>query len=172
MKKKGKNVFFVFIRNIVGVLYRNIKVEGIENIPKEPCLIIGNHSQIYGPLNGELYYPGKNRVWCTGEMMKVKEVPAYAMKDFWPYKKKSARWFYKILSYLIAPLCSFLFKNAKTIPVYKDARMIITFRRSMECLAGGENIVIFPENHEPFNNIVNEFQDKFIDVARMHISRY
>ena len=61
--------------------------------------------------------------------------------------------------------------HARTIPVYHDNRCLTTFRRSMEKLQDGYHLVIFPECREKYNNIVYEFQDRFIDVAKMYYKR-
>ena len=111
---------------------------------------------------------GKHLTWCTGEMMHRKEVPAYAFQDFWSGKPGYIRWFFRLLSYAIAPLSECVFTNAHTIPVYRDARLITTFRESVAGLEAGAKIVIFPEHYDRYNNIVNDFQDKFIDVARLY----
>lgn len=144
------------------------ELKGTENIPGEPCIIVGNHCQIYGPVAAEIYMTGKHCTWCAGEMMHREEVPAYAYKDFWSKKPASIRWFYKLLSYLITPLALLLFNNANTIAVYHDARLISTFRDSIELLQKGYSIVIFPECYDEYNNIIHEFQDKFIDLARFY----
>ncbi len=156
------------IRWLVWLFSPKYKLVGTENIPKEPCVIVGNHSQMFGPIAGELYTPGKHYVWCIAEMMNRKEVPAYAFQDFWSGKPKWNRWFYKLLSYLIGPLAELVFTNAHTIPVYHDARVISTFRESMDKLQEGSHIVIFPEHYDEHNNIVHDFQDKFIDLARLY----
>ena len=104
--------------------------------------------------------------------MHMKEVPAYAYKDFWSLKPKWIRWFFKIISYVIAPIASYALSRADTIAVYKDGRIAHTFKETVDKLNEGANIVIFPECPQNFNNIVNEFQDKFIDVARIYYKKY
>ena len=101
----------------------------------------------------------------------MKEVPAYAYQDFWSKKPKYIRWFFKIISYLIAPLASYVLNQADTIAVYKDVRLMATYRTTMEKLEEGANIVLFPECPQEYNNIVNEFQDKFVDVARLYYKK-
>jgi len=168
---KKKPLFFKITRFIVRIFYRKREFKGVENIPSEPSLIIGNHAQAHGPLSCELFFPTKKYIWCIGEMMNVKEVPSYAYKDFWSHKPKWIRWLFKIISYIIAPLVYFL-KKADTIAVYKDARIVQTFKETVDKLAEGANVVIFPECPTEFNNIVNEFQDKFVDVARLYYKKY
>ena len=41
----------------------------------------------------------------------------------------------------------------------------------MKALADGESAVIFPEHDVPYNHILCDFQDKFIDVARLYYKR-
>ena len=100
-----------------------------------------------------------------------KEVHAYAYRDFWSGKPKAVRWFYRLLSYLITPLAVCLFNNARTVPVYHDTRLITAYRRSIELLREGRSILIFPECYEKHNNIVHNFQDKFIDLARFYYKK-
>lgn len=148
--------------------YKRRKIIGLENLPLDKAIVVGNHAQAHGPLFSELYFPTKKAIWCAGEMMKAKEVPAYAYKDFWSLKPKWIRWFYKIVSFVIAPLCAFVFSNADTIGVYKDSRLMGTFKKSVNALKNGTNVIIFPEERTPYNEIVNEFQDKFVDVAKLY----
>lgn len=167
-KKQKKSAVFRFVKACVKFFYKKPTLEGVYNIPSEPSLIIGNHAQMNGPIVSELYVPKPRFTWCIAEMMHTKEVPEYAFNDFWAEKPKYIRWFYKALSHIIAPLSSCIFTNADTIGVYKDARVISTFKETVEKLCGGADIVIFPEHDEPYSNIVNDFQTRFVDVARMY----
>lgn len=168
MKKKLSRLCFRIVRWLVWLFYPRINVEGMENVTEEPVMYVGNHSQMNGPITAELYFPGDPYIWCAGQMMHLKEVPAYAYADFWSEKPKAVRWFYKLLSYVIAPLSVSVFTNARTIGVYKDARAVNTFKQSVKMLTEGTSQVIFPEHAVPHNNIVYDFQDKFIDAARLY----
>ena len=145
--------------------------EGTENIPPEPVLIVGNHTQMNGPIACEIYSPVRRYTWCAGEMMVWKEVPAYAYRDFWSQKPKGVRWLYRILSYLITPLSVVVFNNADTVPVWHDNRIISTFRQSMEKLQEGASLVIFPEHDVKYNNILYEFQERFVDLAKLYYKK-
>jgi len=159
---------FRLIRFIVRKVSPVYTLYGTEKLPPEPCVIVGNHCQMYGPIAAELYMPRPHYTWCIGEMMNRKEVPAYAFQDFWSMKPRRWHWFYRLLSHLIAPLSDYVFNNAYTIPVYRDARVMTTFRRSVECLAEGADIVIFPEKNQPYNTILCRFQEHFVDLARLY----
>lgn len=168
MKKKISYMLYRIVLFLVRVFSPKMQVEGIENLPGEPCIIAGNHCQMYGPIACEIYFPGDRYTWCAGEMMKLQEVPAYAFRDFWSQKSRYTRWFFKLASYVIAPLSVLVFGNAKTIPVYRDARIMTTFRTTMEKLAQGAHAVIFPECGETYNHIVYRFQEGFVNVARLY----
>ncbi len=167
MQTKSPPLYRLICR-IVDRLSPDYTFHGTENLPDEPCVIVGNHCQMYGPIAAELYLPRLCFIWCIGEMMNRKEVPAYAFQDFWSMKPKAVRWFYRLLSHLIAPLSEYVFTHAHTIPVYHDARVMTTFRQSMERLKEGADIVIFPEKNEPYNGILWQFQEHFADVARLY----
>lgn len=171
-KKKDKPLIYRIIRWFITSAYKKKDFINIKNLPDEPCIIIGNHAQIYGPLACALYYPRNKSIWCRSEMLKASEVPAYAYEDFWSRKPKITRFFYKILSYLIAIPISYILKHSYTQPVYKDARIASTFKSSIESLNQGKDIIIFPEGRTSYNNIINDFQDKYVDLARFYFKKY
>ena len=155
------------IRRLVMFFSPKYRLYGTENLPSEPCVIVGNHCQLYGPVASELYMPRSHYIWCVGEMLNRKEIPAYAFQDFWSMKPKPLHWFYRLLSHLIARPAAYLLSHAHTIPVYRDTRVMTTFRQSVEKLNAGADIVIFPEKNEPYNNIICQFQEHFSDLARI-----
>ena len=169
-KKKGYWLFAV-IRWLIKLFYPKTQVVGQEQLPEEPVVFVGNHCQMNGPIVGELYMPGEPYIWCAGEMMQLKEVPGYAFRDFWSQKPKWTHPFYKLLSYIIAPISVCVFNNARTIGVYHDTRIISTFKNTVKRLQEGSGVVIFPEHDVKHNNIIYEFRDKFIDIAKLYYKR-
>jgi len=162
---------FRFIKWCVKVFYPKIQVEGEEYLPEEPVIIVGNHCQMNGPIVGELYVPGAPYIWCAGEMMHLKEVPEYAFRDFWSQKPKWTQPFYRLLSYIIAPVSVCVFNHARTVGVYHDTRVLSTFKNTVKLLQEGKSVVIFPEHDVRYNHIIYDFQDKFIDIARLHYKK-
>ena len=171
MSEKKSSRVFRAVKWAVRLVYPKTEVCGCENLPQEPAVYVGNHAQMNGPIVCELYFPVDRYTWCAGEMMDRKEVPAYAYQDFWSRKPGYIRWFYKLLSHLIAPLAECIFTNAQTIGVYRDARILSTFKKTVAKLQEGSSIVIFPEHDAPHNHIICDFQDKFIDVAKLYFKR-
>lgn len=168
MEKKKLSPLYKLIKWTVRLVYPKMDVEGAENIPSEPCVIVGNHAQMNGPIASELYSPVRRYTWCAGEMTDIRTVPEYAFRDFWSRKPRGIRALYRILSYLIAPLSVLIFRNADCISVYHDARMLSTFRETVARLGEGASVVIFPEHDVPHNHIIYDFQDRFIDLAKLY----
>lgn len=171
MNREKISPLYKVVKWLVKVCYPKIEVVGAENLPDEPVVVAGNHTQMNGPIACELYFPGNRYTWCAGEMMHLKEVPGYAYQDFWSRKPKYIRWFYKLLSYMIAPLSVCVFNNAQTIGVYHDTRIISTFKQTVQRLQEDASVIIFPEHEVPYNHIICAFQDKFIDIARLYYKR-
>ncbi len=171
MEDKKTTWIYRLIRWLVWLFSPKYRLEGSENLEGGPSVIVGNHSHMYGPIAGELYIPGKHYVWCAGEMMHRDEVADYAYQDFWSKKPKGVRWLFRLLSHMITPLAVCVFNNAHTVGVYHDTRLITTFRESIELMKNGNSMVIFPEHYDEHNNIVHDFQDKFIDTARFYYKK-
>ncbi|MCR5005376.1 MAG: hypothetical protein K6A77_05685 [Clostridiales bacterium] len=167
-KKKFSAFSYRIIKALIWFFSPKFKVEGVENLPEGACIIVGNHSQLYGPIACELYSPRPRRTWCAGEMMHWDEVAPYAFQDFWSQKPKWTHPWFRLMSHLIKPLSVCLFTNAETIEVYHDTRLINTIRQTISTLTEGSDIVIFPEKDAPGNHILYAFQDKFVDVARFY----
>lgn len=163
--------FYKILKGILWLVYPKVKSEGIENLPDGEAIVVGNHTQMNGPIACELHFPENRYTWCAGQMMSLKEVPSYAFEDFWSQKPKFTRPFYKLLSYIIAPLAVVVFNNANTIAVRRDKRIITTFKNTVQKLDEGTKVVIFPEHDKKFNNIIYDFEDHFIDVARLYYKR-
>jgi len=167
MGKKTSRTYRV-IKWLVRCCYPRMTLQGAENLPDAPAIIVGNHTQMNGPIACELYVPGEHYTWCAGQMMHLKEVPEYAYRDFWSAKPRYLRWFYRLLSYIIAPLSVCVFNNANTIGVYHDARILSTFKETVKQLKSGASVVIFPEGEADYNHILRQFHQKFADVAKLY----
>lgn len=160
------------IRKTVDFLYPKMELVGTENIPDTPCILVGNHAQAHGAIIAEIRLPFDHYTWCAFQMLCREEVADYAYADFWSEKPGCIRWLYRIVSRLIPIPAAYIFSHARTIPVYRDSRCLTTFRTSLRKLESGYHLVIFPEQNVPHNGIVWEFQDRFIDVARLYYKQY
>ena len=171
MEKKKTSILFVIIKTLIRIFYGKMEIVGLENLPKENAIIVANHSQMNGPIAGELFMPDDCYIWCAGQMMDSKEVPEYAFTDFWSHKPKWTHPYYRLLSYVITPFAVCIFNHARTIAVYRDMRIMSTFKQSIKMLMEGKNILIFPEKDVQHNNILYQFQENFVDVAKFYYKK-
>lgn len=169
--KRKPTIMFRIIKTLIRIFYGKVTVVGMEHYPQKNAIIVANHTQMNGPICGEIFMPENCYIWCAGEMMQWKEVPPYAFRDFWSQKPKWTHPFYKLLAYLITPLAVCVFNNARTIPVYKDMRIMSTFKTSLKMLSQDKNILIFPEKDEKHNNILYQFQENFVDIAKLYYKK-
>lgn len=171
MGKKTADRAYRIIKGSLDLFYRKYTVEGADRIPDEAVILVGNHSQAHGPLVGELRLPFPRKTWCASEMMERDQVAEYAFRDFWSQNPKWTHPFYKALAHAIVPLSVLLFNHAETIPVYRDNRVLATFRSTVKALEAGTGVLIFPEHDKRCNHIVDDLQDHFIDVAKLYHHR-
>ena len=68
MPEEKTSPVYKFIKWLVRVFYPCTSVEGIENLPFDPCIVVGNHAQMNGHIECELSFPGWHYAWCAGEM--------------------------------------------------------------------------------------------------------
>ncbi len=163
-----KHIVYRIIRKVVSAVTPVFTAQGVENLQSGPCVVVGNHSQAYGPIAAELYFPVKHYTWCISDMMEKERVADYTYKDFWSKKPVLIRPVFRLFSYMLPKACEIVFTNADTIPVYRDKRILKTFQLSCDKLKEGAAVVIFPEEYTEYNNIVHRFQRGFIHVAKYY----
>lgn len=142
-----------FIRAFMAVLrpcFRH-KLQGVERIAQDennPIVFLCNHGEIYGPVAAMLYIPVPVRPWVISNMTtNVQEVAEYLYK----YTFGPMTWLGPLrmtVSRLLGRLSVWAMRQLEAIPVYrhKPRELMTTFRRSVEAMEAGDNLLIFPEN--------------------------
>ena len=57
MTSKKTSALYRVIKRLVRLFYPKFTAEGVQNLPQEPVIVVGNHSQLHGPIVCELYFP-------------------------------------------------------------------------------------------------------------------
>lgn len=142
-----------FIRAFMAVLrpFFRHRLQGSERIVQDennPIVFLCNHGEIYGPVAAMLYIPVPVRPWVISNMTtSVQEVAEYLYKyTFGPiaWLGPARMW----ISRLLGRLSVWAMRQLEAIPVYrhKPRELMTTFRRSVEAMEAGDNLLIFPEN--------------------------
>lgn len=168
MQPNKKPFLYRLVWGAVDMVYPEIELVGLENLPDSPSVLVGNHAQAHGPIISEERFPFPHYTWCAAEMLRREDLADYAYRDFWSKKPGYIRWLFWLISRVIPLPASYILSHAQVIPVYHDNRCINTFKQTIAKLCDGNHMVIFPEKDEPYNNILWAFQDRFIDLARLY----
>lgn len=161
--KEKKPLMFRFTSWWVSKVYRGYnKLE----LSEDNGVYVSNHCLYHGPLYYQLYFPKPKKIWVIYAMCNRKEAIDYSYEEFLHLKKP--RWFFILISRIIARLLSFFIIHAETIPVYKDLRISSTLKESVRALKNNENLVIMPECHQEYNEVLHEFQKNYIELARLY----
>lgn len=126
-------------------------LKGVENIRQDdnnPLVFLCNHGEVYGPVVCMLYIPVAIRPWVMSELTIHKdEVAAYVHR----YTISKMTWLGPLrwpAAKLVGVLSVWAMNQLESIPVFrnKPRELMQTFRRSVEAMQAGDNLLIFPEN--------------------------
>lgn len=127
------------------------QLKNVENVRLEeddPIVYLCNHGELYGPIAGMLYCPGFTRPWTISELCcDLEEATAYVKR----YSLKKLDWAderKQRLAKFLATNTVKLMQKVQSIPVFrhKPRELMTTFRKSVEALQDGANLLIFPED--------------------------
>ena len=69
MRPKKTSLMYKILYFFINLFFPRMKIFGLENLPEEACILVGNHSQMTGPLLSELRLNIPHETWCAGQMM-------------------------------------------------------------------------------------------------------
>ncbi len=151
--KKHKNRFGVkLIVLLIRPLYYH-RVRGLENAAGHEdgtMVLVCNHGELYGPVVTNLYVPISFRPWCISSMMEKDVIVRYIYENTLVRQKWLPNCLKMPLTRLLCPLCLWVFNSLEAIPVYRSnpRELMQTFRRTVEAMQAGDNILVFPERGE------------------------
>lgn len=131
--------------------HRMVDLDHVKLDPDNPVVFLGNHAEIYGPIASALCFPVPVRFWVISKMMfRKKEVRAYLYENTFSKKTYLPVFIRKMLAWYLGWLSVNVMNALRAIAVYRDSPMKLrqTLRESVEALAQGENLMIFPEHPE------------------------
>lgn len=156
------------LRRVVSLLFWGYRVTATQPLPAEPCVLVSNHAKAWAPLAMCTRFPRRFRPWAAWQVCFGQSYYAYAMQDFWPGKPRRSAWFYRLLARVTSRLIPFVINGVEAVPVYRDSRSLITFRKSLQTLSEGLDLVIFPETDRPFSPYINDLDAGFADVGKLY----
>lgn len=148
-------------------------VIGLENIRDGgPAIYACNHLGSAGPLQMVLSLPVRFYPWIMGEMFDYERGPQYLYDDFIHKSWHVSGKFGMGVSTAISHLAASLFNRLKFVSIDRNrGRNKDAFRRSLELLATGENLLIFPEEPKGILNPETQmrpFLCGYVGLCRMY----
>ncbi|MBE5796453.1 MAG: hypothetical protein E7327_03640 [Clostridiales bacterium] len=122
--------------------------ENVKPDESNPIVFLCNHGEVYGPVAGMLFCPVPVRSWSISDMMiDPKEVAEYSYK----YTFSQVRWLGPLrwpVARALGYVSVWAMKKLEAVPVFrnKPRELMTTFRKSVEAMQAGDNLLIFPEN--------------------------
>lgn len=161
---------YLYYKIVRGALRRNFPYAKTvyEEQPSEPAVFVCNHSIVRGPVMMTLDFTRKHKSWTICFALDSKKAVNFAFHDILFGNSRRCKWFWHMLSHIVAKLLPPLLIYSDTIPVYHDKNIVKTFKQSVKALTDGDDLVIFAESPKRFSEYICELQPGFIDVARLY----
>ncbi|MDR2634887.1 MAG: 1-acyl-sn-glycerol-3-phosphate acyltransferase, partial [Clostridiales bacterium] len=155
---------YLFFRLLKVLLKPFLKPRGVtfdEPFPSgQPIVIMANHANAYGPQIMQYALPRPFRTWTNAKMLSVKTAPKDLMKTVFCNAKGIVWVFCRMLSFAMGLVMSSVFRAAGAVPVYRNERIAITYRKTFETLKEGMDVLIFPDS------LVRDPDNEFMDVMQ------
>ena len=163
-------IFYRAARQIIRIFSRPMTTEWESSYSGDPCIFVANHMGAAGPIAMCAHFPLRDtcRPWINSPVMDSKQMPDYVRTDLWwdhdsifhPFLNVTVPW-------LAAALIPPLMRGAGGIPVYRDMGVMTTFRKSIEAMKKGDNLLIFPEKISEYGEYSGEMNTGWLFVADM-----
>lgn len=167
----SSRTYFKFICLLARLVYGRSKVIYETPPEREPGVFVCNHSTIIGPVVITLDFERPHTNWIIACAMDKNHCESYAFHDVFSGESRKCRGFYRFLAKLVRLLLPPILENVDSVPVYHDRRIMETFKKSVEALEAGKDVVIFGESPKLYSEYVNELQRGFVDLGRMYFRR-
>lgn len=135
-----------------------------------PSVFCPNHEGMMGPIDMMCHFELRNNScpWFNNDVADMKKMPAYVRQDYWWEPGCKMEPLYNAtIPYLAALVLPPIMNTVPGIKVYHDMQVIKTFRKSIEALRRGENLVIFPQQPEGYKSHHMWINKGFLQIAPM-----
>lgn len=152
------------------------EVKGEENLPKQgPAVLVANHLNALGPIAVVSCVPRRLHPWVVSDMLDANLAPEYLRWDFVERQLHLSMpfslWAAKLISKISVPLLN----GAGCIPVHSiPDDLCITFDQSIDLLAQGRFVLIFPEDpNQPLDPLfgMSPFNKGFVRLGELFFQR-
>lgn len=167
MKRERKSVYYKIASFFLHIMVPKAKT--VFEVPPgdDPAVFVSNHASVNGPLMVTFYFPRRHKTWVIADAVDKVHTQSYAYHDVLVGDSRRNFRFWKTIAWVVKiALPPILIYD--TIMVYRDKRVLDTFRKSVEALTQGSDIFIFGESTQRHSEYVNGIQPGFAGLGRMY----
>lgn len=168
---KGDALYWSLAR-ILDMLVWGGELINPEDLPREyPVVFISNHAAALGPIAITASLPLRVYPWVVSDMMDFRKAPDYLRRDFIEPQLHISPRISLLVSALVTKLSVRLFHYLDCIPVWQGGKLFETYRFSIDYLARGRSLLIFPEDpKQPMNELfrMTPFYRGFARLGEMY----
>lgn len=167
-KVMSSKTYFKFICFLARLVFPKARML-YETAPDDaPGVFVCNHARICGPVMITLDFSRPHANWIISSAMDREKCESYAFHDVFIGMSRRHKGVWRVLAKAVKVLLPPILENVGSVPVYHDRRVIETFKKSVEQLEKGRDLVIFAESPKRRSGYVNELQRGFVDVGRYY----
>jgi 1-acyl-sn-glycerol-3-phosphate acyltransferase len=151
-----------------------VRLRGTRNLrARGPLILVANHAGSYGPLSLVTSLPLELYPWVVDETtdarLAARRIQAEFLEAELHLRPPLSRW----LARLLARIAAAIMRDINAVPVHQRSRAIrSTVETSVDLLARGKNILVFPEDStRRLNDVLCHFCTGFLHMARIYYER-
>lgn len=162
--------FFNIVKSFFRLIKREPKIFNKNKGPLEQSILLSNHSAASGPLTLSLYLPIFFAPWGTYQMTEnYIQRWKYLYHVFYQQKIGYNKFISFVLASGFALISKMLYNGIQLIPTYPDLRFKRTLDISLEHLAKGNSILIFPEDSDTgYHEKLLKYNNGFACLSEKH----
>jgi len=135
-----------------------------------PAVFCPNHVGMLGPIDMVCHFElsDTSRAWFNNDVADPKKMPAYVRQDYWWEPGCKLEPLYNAtIPYIAAVILPAIMNTVPGVKVYHDMQVIKTFRKSIEVMKEGENLIIFPQQPSGYKSHHMWINKGFLQLAPM-----
>lgn len=139
----------------------------------EPAVYICRHGNMRGPVLSVINLPLTIHPWVFHVFCEKKACYKHYSEYTFSVRFGWKKWSANLISRIISPSVVRLVNSVGAIPVYRNsARVMSTFRMSMDALSKGESLLIFPEvDYTAEGGEIGELYEGFLGLEKMYLKK-
>jgi 1-acyl-sn-glycerol-3-phosphate acyltransferase len=140
---------------------------------RRSLIIVSNHEGSFGPLSLVTSLPLEMHPWVVSETTDARTAARRIQAEFLEAELHLRPPLSAWLARAVARIAAALMRDLNAVPVHQRSREVrVTIERSVELLAQGKNILVFPEDPaRKLNDVLCHFCTGFLHLARRYYER-